>query len=98
MHTNFYKYNECTLMNQTYNLFTYNHNNYKYLNKILFKKNDLLHDIVCEHIILYLNQKIKVPVLIYKFHNEINNLGTAYNMINNKYLLKKLKKINYNIN
>jgi hypothetical protein len=95
MHTNKTLYEKCTLLDQTYNIYTYNYNNYKYLNKILFKKNKLLKNIVIEHIILYLNKVINVPILYYNQYEYKNNLSTAYDFFNNKYIIKKLKKINY---
>jgi hypothetical protein len=51
-----------------------------------------LKDLVIEHIILYLNKVIIFPILFYDYPNEI---GTALDIIKNKYLIKKLKKINY---
>ena len=83
---------ECNNVSNNYNIYTYNHNNYKYLNKIFFKKNQILKDIVMEHIILYLNNKLTVPINYYNYPYDI---CSANDIINNKYLIKKLKKINY---
>ena len=83
----------CNYLPDTYNnIYTYNHNNYKYLTKIFFKKNQILKDLVFEHIILYFNNIIKVPINYYDYPHDI---CSASNIINNKYFIKKLKKINY---
>ena len=84
----------CNNLPDTYNIFTYNLNNYKYLNKIFFKKNEILQDLVIQHILLYFNNIYFRPFYYYNYPYEF---CSVLDIINNKYFIKKLKKINYNI-
>jgi len=85
------------------NMYIYNYNNYKILNRILFKYQQEFKDILLKNYLLYLNKDLIVPKYMFCSNYKYNKNKCDYPMINytaddllnNKYFIKILLKLKY---